>query len=111
MSPKSNEEQLWSDLFLNVKAGSDNLVLWLSSNSTDSLEHSCQFTDVESVMELSWCRKKSLLYGLPNADGSIDQVWTHVNNFWVVFLWTEQDLKDSTIDIFNGLLGWSGHVD
>jgi len=62
-------------------------------------------------MELSWGWQKSSLDGIPNRDGGINEVWSHVDDFWRILLRVEKNLEDSTIDILNGSLGWWGHVD
>jgi len=111
MSPERDEEELWHDLLLDVGAVGNNLILWLSCDCADSLEHSCKFTNSESVMELGWGWQESSLDCVPNADGGINQWNSHISDFLGVLLWVEEYLQDSTIDVLNRFLGWWSHVD
>lgn len=110
MSPERNEEKLWHNLLLDVGAVSNNFVLWLSSDDTDTLEHSCELSNGESVMELGWGWEESSLDSVPNADGGINQWDSHVGDFLGILLWVEEYLQDSTIDVLDRSLGWWSHV-
>jgi len=92
VSPKSNQEKLWSHLLLDSGAVLNDLVLWLLGNCADTLENSGEFTNSESVMELGWSWHELLLDHVPNADGSINKVWSHVDDFLRVLLWVEEYL-------------------
>lgn len=61
-------------------------------------------------MELSWSWEKSSLDSIPNSDGGVNKWHSHVANFWRIFLGVEQNFKNSTVNVLNGLLGWWSHV-
>jgi len=111
MSPEDDEEELWADLLSDVGAVCNNFVLWLLDNLADATEDTSKITDVERVVELGWGWQESSSDCVPDADGSINEEWSHVDNIGGVFLWVEEMLKDSTIDVLNRSLGWRSHVD
>ena len=111
MSPETDKEEFRSHLFLNIRAVLDNFVFWLLCNIADTLENTSKFTNIESIMELGWSWQESSLDGIPNSDGGINEIWSHVDDFWSILLGVEKNLKNSTIDVLDRFLGWWGHVD
>jgi len=83
----------------------------LLGDSADALEYSRQFSDVAGVVELSGSGQKASLHGIPNADGSFNQVALHVDNFLLILFRVEKDVKDLTVDVLNRLCGGRSHVD
>jgi hypothetical protein len=73
MSPETNQEEFLSDLFLQLRGVLDNVVLVLLSNSTNALENSGKFSDIEDVMELSRGRQKSSFDLLPKGNGAVNE--------------------------------------
>lgn len=62
-------------------------------------------------MEFSWCWQQSPLHGVPNADGCINEEWSHANDLLTVLLGVEDGLENLTINVLYGSLRRRSHVD
>ena len=80
MSPEDDEEELWADLLSDVGAIGNNFVLWLLDNFADTTEDTGKVTNVEGVVELAWSWQESSSDCIPDADGSINEEWSHVDD-------------------------------
>ena len=101
VSPESDEEELRADLFLDVVALLDDLILGFGGDLADTLEYSGQLTDVEHVVELGWRRQQSVLDDSPKRDCRVNQRSAHRNHLRCILLGVEQLLQDLTVDVLN----------
>lgn len=104
MAPKTNKEELWSNLFLKAGHVLNYLELSLLGDLADTTENTGQFTDIEQVVELCGSRQQFLSYGFPESDGGIDKVTSHSDDVLRILLWVEDNLKDTTVDVLNRLV-------
>jgi hypothetical protein len=110
MSPETDQEELLSDLLLDVVALLNDFILVLLSDGADTLEDSAELTNIERVVEFGRGRKKSVLDSGPKSNGSVDERGAHANNLRGVSLRVEKLLEDLTINVLNGFLRRKGHV-
>ena len=99
-----------SNLFLNVEALLDDLILVLLSNSANTLEDSAQLTDIEHIMELGRSGKESVLDCGPKGNCGLNEGRSHVDDLGAVSLRVEELLQNFTIDVLYRSLRRKSHI-
>lgn len=106
MSPESNEEELGWHLLLKLGACGEYFPVISVSNASNTLEKTCQITNVEFVMELGGCGQETFGDGLTEDDGGINEERFHVDDvlslLTSVLLGSDNGIQDSTVDVLDG---------
>ena len=111
VSPQSNQEQLGSDLVLQVETVLNDVVFGLLGHSADPLEDSGQLSDVEDVMELQGSGQDSPPDLFPQLDGGVNEDVLHVDDFLRVLLGIEEHFQDLAVNVLDRSLRRRSHVE
>ena len=77
----------------------DDLEFVLLGDLANTTEDTCKFTNVEQVVELSWCWEQTLSNSFPNSNSSIDKKGLHIDNVLSVSLRSEESTEYATINV------------